>query len=99
MYKSHVFLSLALLCLSSWGLYLYDVNSTCYEIVQVKNPLLGEILLDKCKGRTWTLVQDKVALTQLGYVPDNGEDEEVNTVIWTSVPRGEGVLTFGSKEK
>ncbi len=99
MKKSHVFFGLALLCLNSWGLYLYDANNPCYEIVQVKNLLLGEVLLDKCEGRTWALVQDKATLTQLGYVPDDGEDEEVDTIIWTRVPRGEGVVTFGGKEK
>lgn len=99
MKKSHVFFGLALLCLGNWGLHLYDANSACYEIVQVEQPLHSEILLDKCKGRTWTLVKDKTTLTQLGYVPDNGEDEEIDTVVWTRVHKSGGVVTLGGKEK
>ena len=99
MKKSHIFFGLAFLSLGYWGSHLYDVNSACYEIVQVGKPLHGEVLLDKCKGRTWTMVQDEITLSQLGYVPDTGEDEKINTVVWTRVPRGGGVISLNNKEK
>lgn len=99
MKKSQVFFGLAFLMLGYWAIHNYDVNASCYDILEVGKPLHGPILLDKCKGRTWTLVQDKTTLTQLGYVPDDGEDEEINTVVWTRVPKAGGVVTFGGKDK
>ncbi len=99
MKKSHVFFGLATLALGNWGLHLYDVNSACYEIVQVAKPLNGEVLLDKCKGRTWTMVEDKTTLNKLGYVTEEGGDEEVNTVVWTRVPKGGGIVTLSDKGK
>ncbi len=99
MKKSHVYFGLAFLMLGYWATHNYDVNASCYDILEVGKPLHGPVLLDKCKGRTWTLVQDETTLTQLGYAPDDGEDEKIKTVVWTSVPRGGGVVTFDRKEK
>ena len=99
MEKSQIFFVLAFLMLGYWATHNYDVNASCYDILEIGKPLHGPILLDKCKGRTWTLVQDETTLTQLGYVSDDGEDEEINTVVWTRVPRGGGVITFGDKDK
>ncbi len=99
MKKSHVFFGLAFLMLGCWATHNYDVNSACYEIVAVGKPLHGEILLDKCKGRTWTMVEDTTTLNKLGYVTEDGGDEEVNTVVWTRVSKGGGIVTLSGKEK
>lgn len=99
MKKSHMFFGLALLTLGYWATHNYDVNSSCYDILEIGKPLHGPILLDKCKGRTWTLVEDETTINQLGYVSDDGEDKKIKTLIWTSVPRGGGVVTLGDKEK
>lgn len=97
MKKSHIFFGLAILGIAVHGIETYGSNAPCYEIIEVGKPLHGDILLDKCKGRTWTMVQDDATLSELGYVVEDGEDEEINTVVWTRVSRGGGIVTLDNK--
>ena len=76
MKKTHIFIGLAILGVAVHFIETYDANAPCFEIVEAGKPLHGDILLDKCKGRTWTMVQDDTTLSELGYVVEDGEDED-----------------------
>lgn len=82
-----------------WGLYNYDINSNCYEILDIKEHQLGSVMLDKCKGRTWTLVRDKVTMTDAsGYAAEENR-EEVETLVWTRIIMSDGMLVFSDIDK
>ncbi|MBL4803581.1 MAG: hypothetical protein JKY71_01845 [Alphaproteobacteria bacterium] len=97
MKKTHIFIGLAILGVAVHFIETYDANAPCFEIVEAGKPLHGDILLDKCKGRTWTMVQDDTTLSELGYVVEDGEDEEIKTVVWTRVSRGGGIVSLDRK--
>ena len=97
MKKSNIFFGLAVLAIAVHGIETYDTNASCYEIVEVGKPLHGDLLLDKCKGRTWAMVQDDTTLSELGYVVEDGEDKEIKAVVWTRVSRGGGIVTLNNK--
>lgn len=99
MTKPHIFFGLAILAVAVYGIDKFSSNTACYEIVQVERYLNGSVLLDKCKGRTWTLVQHEGTPAEiLGYVAEEPEDK-VKTLVWTRVHRGEGMLSFDKSDK
>lgn len=94
MEKSQILLSLVLIALIVWGIHNYDVNSNCYEITQVGAPLSGTIMLDKCKGRTWTLVHDEREV--YNYDEEGNEtSKKIKTLVWTTILRSDGTLSYG----
>lgn len=97
MKKSSIFFGLAIIGIAVHGIETYGTNAPCYEIVKVGQPLNGDILLDKCKGRTWTMVQDDTTLSELGYLVEEGGEEEIRTVVWTRVNRGGGIVSLDNK--
>lgn len=102
MKKSHIVFSIAALILAGYAVDSYTYKNKhipCYEIVEVGQPLHANMLLDKCKGRTWTLVQTETSMGDLGYISEDGDDEDINTIVWTRVVNGEGVLTINKKDK
>lgn len=80
MKRSYILLGLTIL---AFTLYCYDRNSQCYEIISVDKEAriideLGTMLLDKCRGRTYLIVQEdlydedgKVKGTAPTWVPMN----------------------------
>jgi hypothetical protein len=59
----------------------------------------GDVLLDKCKGRTWALVQNEATHGEImGYVTEE-EEEEVKTLVWARIHKGGGMLSFGDSKK
>lgn len=98
MKKSFVFLALAILVTVLYGLNVFGKNTQCYEIVEIGKPLYGQLLLDKCKGRTWTMVHTSGTPSEiLGYVTEEKEDE-VKTIVWTRVHDGGGFLSLNEKK-
>lgn len=99
MQKSHVLSGFTIVALAIWGIHNFDVNSPCYEIVEKVDLRIGSVLLDKCKGRTWTLVSDE----QEYYEYDEaGNETEVSfeTLVWTRIGRdNDGMLSFRDTEE
>ena len=87
-------LSLGLGLLAIWGIHNFDVNSDCFQITEAADPLNGAVLIDKCKGRTWALVNDESEGT------DYDEDGNVTvtkfkTLVWTRIYRSDGTISLG----
>lgn len=97
--KTHIFFGLAILAVALYGIDEYGDSAACYEIVQVEGYLNGNVLLDKCKGRTWTLVQHEATPAEIiGYIAEEKE-EKVKTLVWTRLHKGQGMLSFGNTEE
>ncbi len=98
MQKPQISLSLVLIVLILWGIHNYDVNTSCYEIAEVGAPLNSSVMLDKCKGRTWALVN---AEAEAYEYDEQGEEtlKKFKTLEWTRIVRGDGRLSFGNIEE
>ena len=99
MHKSQISLSVALFALIVWAIHNFDVNSSCYDILEVGKPLHGPILLDKCKGRTWTLVHDEDVTYEYDELGNVINSSKFRTLSWARVRRSGGHLSFGDIEE
>lgn len=98
MKKSQLSLSVASVALVGWGIHNYDVNSSCFEIVEVGPPLNSSVMIDKCKGRTWTLVND--VKKSYGYDEEgNATSQKFKTLVWTRIHRSHSTLSYGDIEE
>lgn len=99
MTKSQIYLSIAALGVALYGIIAYQTNQACFEITKLGNPVLGEVLLDKCEGRTWALVNHEGTPSEImGYATEEKE-EKVKTLVWTRVHQGGGMLLLGEAKK
>ncbi|MCB9989976.1 MAG: hypothetical protein H6867_01190 [Rhodospirillales bacterium] len=99
MKKSQIFLSIIAFAIIFYGVDVYRMKKTpCYEIVQMKEVGMDDILLNKCTGRTWALVHTETFLSDLGYIGEEG-DKKINTMVWTNVEKAGGVLTLKSDKE
>ncbi|MBI1302050.1 MAG: hypothetical protein GC137_10435 [Alphaproteobacteria bacterium] len=98
MNKSQISLSLALAALVVWGIHNYDVNSSCFEIAEVGLPLNSSVMIDKCKGKTWALVND---VREVYSYDEEGYEtsKKIKTLVWTRIHREDGTLSYGDIEE
>ena len=67
----------------------------CFEILQFEKGIARKVLLDKCRGKTWTLVQSTGTPGEfMGYHTEE-EEQEIQTLVWTRIYKGGGMLSLG----
>ena len=98
MQKVQTTFSLAVILLGVWAIHNYDVNSSCYEIVDAGPPLGSSILLNKCKGLTWMPVKGDITISDW-VENDEGVYEEVfetkKSMVWVRIDKDSNkVMTF-----
>lgn len=77
MKKSHILFGLAILAVVLYGIGKYDTNTVCYEIIPTQGKI-DTILLDKCKGRTLTLVKED-------FDSDDDGKNDAYTYRWSNI--------------